>query len=205
MPIMQKVPRNVNHHVRPTAKTSHRSQRRPAEQRHSRYGASHLPGPRRTSVATLPSYWLGATRALAAGRGLYPLALGFTQSAANYPNRCGRAGPDPRRSQRLPAGNRHQARHSRSAACGSAPASPDLGVEPAIFALPDAIAFGLRNNPRFRSARAAIERARGQEQVAFAPFLPQIDLLGQDGVVSSTLAPGIPGNEGFLLPSTSNT
>jgi TolC family type I secretion outer membrane protein len=67
--------------------------------------------------------------------------------------------------------------------------------------LPDAIAFGLQNNPRLRSARAAFEGARGQERVAFAPFLPQIDLLEQSGVVSSTLAPGIPGNEGFLLPS----
>jgi outer membrane protein TolC len=67
--------------------------------------------------------------------------------------------------------------------------------------LSDAIAFALRNSPRLRSARAAIERALGQEQVAFAPFLPQVDLLGQYGVVSATLAPGIPGNEGFLLPS----
>jgi outer membrane protein len=37
--------------------------------------------------------------------------------------------------------------------------------------------------------------------VAFAPFLPQVDVLAQYGVVSATLAPGIPGNEGFLLPS----
>jgi outer membrane protein len=72
-------------------------------------------------------------------------------------------------------------------------------AERTVFTLADAIAFGLRNNPRLRSARAAIERARGQEQVAFAPFLPQIDLLGQYGVVSSTFAPGTPGNEGFLL------
>jgi outer membrane protein TolC len=35
--------------------------------------------------------------------------------------------------------------------------------------------------------------------VAFSPFLPQIDLLGQFGVVSPTLAPGVPGNEGFIL------
>jgi outer membrane protein TolC len=69
----------------------------------------------------------------------------------------------------------------------------------ATFALADAIAFALRNSPRLRSTRAAIERARGQEQVAFAPFLPQVDLLGQYGVVSATLAPGIPGNEGFIL------
>src|SRR5258708_10439610 len=77
--------------------------------------------------------------------------------------------------------------------------------EPATFALADAIAFALRNSPRLRSTRAAIERARGQEQVAFAPFLPQVDILGQYGVVSSTLAPGIPGNEGFILASTFGT
>ena len=80
-----------------------------------------------------------------------------------------------------------------------APVSQDNPAEPTTFALPDAIAFALQNNPRLRSARAAIERARGQEQVAFAPFLPQIDLLGQYGVVSSTLAPGVPGHEGFIL------
>src|SRR5262249_44828115 len=56
-----------------------------------------------------------------------------------------------------------------------------------------------------RSARAAIERAQGEEQVAFAPFLPQIDLLGQYGVVSGTLAPGVPGNEGFILASGTGT
>src|SRR5208282_1292306 len=77
--------------------------------------------------------------------------------------------------------------------------------ESAILALADAIAFALRNNPRLRSARAAIERARGQDQVAFAPFLPQIDLLGQYGVVSSNFSPGIPGNEGFLLPNGTGT
>ena len=70
-------------------------------------------------------------------------------------------------------------------------------AEPTTFALGDAIAFALRNNPRLRSARAAIERARGQEQVAFAPFLPQIDILGQYGVVSDNLAPGIPGSDGI--------
>src|SRR5262249_48366140 len=69
------------------------------------------------------------------------------------------------------------------------------------FGLADAIAFALRNNPRLRSARAAIERAHGQEQVAFAPFLPQLDLLTQSGVVSATLAPGPPGTEGSILAS----
>src|SRR4029077_17498665 len=84
-------------------------------------------------------------------------------------------------------------------------ASRNLEAERTTFALADAIAFALRNSPRLRSARAAIERAQGQEQVAFAPFLPQIDLLGQYGVVSSTEAPGIPGPEGFLLAGNFGT
>src|SRR5262249_20835800 len=77
-------------------------------------------------------------------------------------------------------------------------ASPGIGVAPTTFALPDAVACALQNNPRLRSARAAIARARGQEQVAFAPFLPQLDLFGQYGVTSSNLGPGVPGYTGIL-------
>src|ERR1700722_1891799 len=92
---------------------------------------------------------------------------------------------------------------------GQAPANallpPEFGGAPTNFTLSDAIAFALQNSPRLRSARAEILRAKGQEQVAFAPFLPQVDLLQQTGVVSSTLAPGIPGNEGFLLPNGTGT
>jgi outer membrane protein TolC len=86
---------------------------------------------------------------------------------------------------------------ARAASELSAP--PCLEAEPATFTLADAIAHGLRNNPRLRAARAAIERARGQEQAAFAPFLPQFDLLAQYGVTSNNLAPGIPGPTGFIL------
>src|SRR5262249_56604364 len=86
---------------------------------------------------------------------------------------------------------------------GRAPVGPPVAdnpeIRPTTFGLADALAFGLRNNPRLRSARAAVERARGQEQVTFAPFLPQIDLLGQFGVTSGTLAPGVPGPTGFIL------
>jgi outer membrane protein TolC len=85
---------------------------------------------------------------------------------------------------------------------GQAPADPPatacFGAERTTFALPDAIAFALQNNPRLRSARAAIERARGQEQMAFAPFLPQLDLFGQYGVTSNNLGPGVPGYTGFI-------
>jgi outer membrane protein TolC len=83
--------------------------------------------------------------------------------------------------------------------------SPGLGVEPTTIALPEGIAFALQNNPRLRSARAALERARGQEQVAFAPFLPQADLLSQSGVTSGTLAPGVPGAAGFILANGTGT
>jgi outer membrane protein TolC len=79
------------------------------------------------------------------------------------------------------------------------PVLSSVDVPPTVFGLEDAIAFALQRNPRLRSARAAIERARGQEQVAFAPFLPQIDILGQYGVTSGTLAPGVPGPTGFIL------
>jgi outer membrane protein TolC len=88
---------------------------------------------------------------------------------------------------------------------GPALAPPGLGVVPTTFALPEAIAFALQNNPRLRSARAAIERARGQEQVAFAPFLPQVDVLAQSGVTSGTLAPGAPGAAGFILANGTGT
>src|SRR5262249_4896617 len=73
--------------------------------------------------------------------------------------------------------------------------------QPEVFSLGEAIAFGVQNNPRLRSARAATVHASGQEQVAFAPFLPQVDLIGQFGTVSGTLPPGVPGNEGFILAS----
>jgi outer membrane protein TolC len=84
-------------------------------------------------------------------------------------------------------------------------AGPGLEPQPTTFALADAIAFALRNNPRLRAARAAIERARGQEQVAFAPFLPEVDLLGQYGSVSNNLGPGTPGPEGSVLESDFGT
>jgi outer membrane protein TolC len=74
-----------------------------------------------------------------------------------------------------------------------------------LFTLPEAIRFALNNSPRLRSASAEILRASGKEQAAFAPFLPQVDLLTQLGAVSSTLAPGVPGTEGFILSSGDGT
>jgi outer membrane protein len=92
---------------------------------------------------------------------------------------------------------------------GQVPANPqlpsELGGLQTTFTLPDAITFALRNSPRLRSARADIQRAQGQERITFAPFLPQVDFLHQTGVVSSTLSPGIPGDEGFILPNGMGT
>jgi outer membrane protein TolC len=72
--------------------------------------------------------------------------------------------------------------------------------ESSAFSLTDAIAFAQQHSPRLQSARAAIERARGKEQAAFAPFLPGITLGSQTGATSNNQGPGGPGPTGFLLP-----
>ncbi len=77
--------------------------------------------------------------------------------------------------------------------------------ESLAFSLADAIAFAQKHSPRLRSARAAIERASGQEQAAFAPFLPEIDLLSQSGATSNNQGPGATGPTGFILTSTPGT
>jgi outer membrane protein TolC len=77
-------------------------------------------------------------------------------------------------------------------------------VQPASFAsspflpLPEAIAIGLQNNPRLRSALAAIDRARGQAEAAFAPFLPQVDLLNRYVATGKSTLPGSPGPTGVV-------
>jgi outer membrane protein TolC len=75
-------------------------------------------------------------------------------------------------------------------------------AEPEVFSLAEAVRFALANSPRLRAARAAIQRAQGQEQAAFAPFLPQVDLVSRYGASSANLGPGAPGITGAILPST---
>lgn len=66
------------------------------------------------------------------------------------------------------------------AAVQVAPPPPSPGCEPEgegavpVFTLPEAVTFALDNNPRLRVAREAITRARGEAQIAFAPFLPDL-------------------------------
>ena len=77
--------------------------------------------------------------------------------------------------------------------------------EPAAFSLAKAITFAQQHSPRLGSARATIERARGQEQAAFAPFLPEVDLLSQSGVTSDNQGPGATGPTGFIRTGTPGT
>jgi outer membrane protein TolC len=71
-----------------------------------------------------------------------------------------------------------------------------------VFSLAQAVDAGLRDNPRLRAAAAAVERGRGQEQVAFAPFLPQVDLLSHFGQTSRVLGPAAAGATGIILANT---
>jgi len=84
------------------------------------------------------------------------------------------------------------------------PSDPQPEAEPSILSLDDAIVFAQRHSPRLRSARAAIERATGREQAAFAPLLPEVDLLAQSGITSNNQGPGALGPTGFLIPTSSS-
>src|SRR5262249_29873814 len=110
--------------------------------------------------------------------------------------------PNPLRSADLPApaeddasvpatANREEIRSPPA----TAPTEYD-SIEP--LPLDSAIEFALANNPRLRSALAAIVNARGQEAVAFAPFLPQIDMLNRYVATNKAILPGAPGPAGVI-------
>ena len=67
-----------------------------------------------------------------------------------------------------------------------------------LLSLPEAIRLGLQYNPRLASAVAAIDRSRGQEEAAFAPFLPQIDMLTRSVATGKSTLPGAPGPTGVV-------
>jgi len=69
------------------------------------------------------------------------------------------------------------------------------------FALEQAIDFGMRNNPRLQVALAAIDRARGEVDVAFAPFLPQLEFLSHAAITSPVLGPAPAGATGIVESS----
>ena len=67
-------------------------------------------------------------------------------------------------------------------------ADPDRSV----FSLGDAVAYAQRHNPRLRSAKATLGGAKGQEEVAFAAFLPEVGIYGQSGTPHGTWGPAPP-------------
>ncbi len=68
------------------------------------------------------------------------------------------------------------------------------------WTLSEAVAYALDHNPRLRAAAAESDRALADEQIAFAPFLPQIELLNRYAGTDSNLSPGAPGLTGSILP-----
>jgi outer membrane protein TolC len=78
---------------------------------------------------------------------------------------------------------------------------PDAGPE---LTLAEAVAQALAANPRLEAYRAAVARSRGQADAAFAPFLPQVDVLNRAGAVTRTLQPGAPGIVGGISPAEVN-
>jgi outer membrane protein len=86
---------------------------------------------------------------------------------------------------------------------GAAPAKVEALLQERLT-LCEAVELGLQNNPRLRSALASIDGAQGQEQAAFAPFLPQVDALVRYIDVSPGLSPGAPGPTGGIIPKTFN-
>lgn len=76
---------------------------------------------------------------------------------------------------------------------------PEPQSEPSVFTLGDAVDYARRHNPRLRSVRATLDGAKGQEEVAFAAFLPEVGIYGQSGATSSNQGPGVPTYTGFLL------
>ena len=82
--------------------------------------------------------------------------------------------------------------------------APDTSCKPAspAFLLAEAIAFAQQHSPRLQSARAAIERASGQQQAAFAPFLPEVTLASQNGTTTYNPGAGSPWSHRFSAAGT---
>ena len=87
---------------------------------------------------------------------------------------------------------------AQGAAAELAPGPPIAPPSMRPLPLPDAVQLGLQNNPRLRAALAAIQRARGEQLVAFAPFLPQIDMLNRYVATGKSTLPGAPGPTGVV-------
>jgi outer membrane protein len=97
------------------------------------------------------------------------------------------------------------ARPAPTGSSSSAPVPPASAEPTEVFALPQAVDFGVQNNPRLAAALAAIEAARGQVDVAFSAFVPEIDFLTHEGITNPNLGPAAAGPTGIILPSATAT
>jgi outer membrane protein TolC len=71
------------------------------------------------------------------------------------------------------------------------------GESEASFSLAEAIAYGLRHNPRLHQAAAQVAAAREGTEIAFAPFLPEANY---HYIFSGFNEPVIPG--GAFVPAS---
>ena len=94
-------------------------------------------------------------------------------------DRSRRAGAGAARSNRQSRGSAPSCQTQLKTRSNAGESRPAIAADQTLFSLADAIAYALDNSPRLRSASAAILRSSGQEQAAFAAFLPQVDLLTQ--------------------------
>lgn len=81
-------------------------------------------------------------------------------------------------------------------------AAPPLKPAPTetSFTLPEAVNRAVESNPRLLVYRAAVARAGGLSEAAFAPFLPQLDVLNRAGTTNPNVGPGAPGIVGGIVP-----
>lgn len=78
------------------------------------------------------------------------------------------------------------------------PAEPERPAE--LLTLADAVAIGVRDNPRLRQMAAQVQAARASADIAFAPFLPE---LGTGFRYSGFTVPVLPG--GSFVPASLST
>lgn len=67
------------------------------------------------------------------------------------------------------------------------------------FSIDDAVRYGLENNPRLREAAARVEAAQAGEDIAFAPFLPEVGTSLRYSTFSTQVLPG-----GSFVPASLN-
>src|SRR5271157_893032 len=146
-------------------------------------------GKRRALALLVPALVLGGP---SAGCRVIPSSSLRPPSAASpSPYEAGRGGArdDVEPAQYVPS--------SEAAPSRDPPPEADPVESEAPFSLAEAIAYGLRHNPRLQQASAQVAAAREGAEIAFAPFLPE---LSYHYIFSGFNEPVIPG--GAFVPAS---